>query len=86
MQITIAIKGALSSVRAHSFKGVMKEKSENAVDAKRNAESTKLGKKLNSAFLLFILYYGIEVPLPKNRFPALRYANNDRHKRCLIVS
>ncbi|KRY35321.1 hypothetical protein T01_7209, partial [Trichinella spiralis] len=22
----------------------------------------------------------------KNRFPALRYANNDRHKRCLIVS
>ncbi|KRX12397.1 hypothetical protein T07_1591 [Trichinella nelsoni] len=21
----------------------------------------------------------------KNRFPALRYANNDRHKRCLIV-
>ncbi|KRX24924.1 hypothetical protein T07_10488 [Trichinella nelsoni] len=22
----------------------------------------------------------------KNRFPALRYANNDRHKRCLIVN
>ncbi|KRX55301.1 hypothetical protein T09_4704, partial [Trichinella sp. T9] len=37
-------------------------------------------------FLLFILYRGIEVPMHKNRFSALRYANNDRHKRCLIVS
>ncbi|KRZ86697.1 hypothetical protein T08_1959, partial [Trichinella sp. T8] len=41
---------------------------------------------LNSAFLLFILYRGIEVPMHKNRFSAQRYANNDRHKRCLIVS
>ncbi|KRY11390.1 hypothetical protein T12_6652 [Trichinella patagoniensis] len=26
---------------------------------------------------------GIEVPMHKNRFPALRYANNDRHKGAL---
>ncbi|KRZ87504.1 hypothetical protein T08_5964 [Trichinella sp. T8] len=38
--------------------------------------------------LVFLLWRFLpdKVSLHKNRFPALRYANNDRHKRCLIVS
>ncbi|KRX69105.1 hypothetical protein T06_12768, partial [Trichinella sp. T6] len=31
-------------------------------------------------------YINGKVSLHKNRFPALRYANNDRHERCLIVN
>ncbi|KRX20248.1 hypothetical protein T07_13760 [Trichinella nelsoni] len=62
----------------------MKKKSKNGVDAGRNAHGMMQNNKrekvcasllveLNSAFLLFILYYGI----------ALRYANKDRHKGAL---
>ncbi|KRX27006.1 hypothetical protein T07_1501 [Trichinella nelsoni] len=42
MQITIAIKGALSSVRAHLFAKLMKQrKSENADDTKQITDATK---------------------------------------------
>ncbi|KRX12490.1 hypothetical protein T07_14951 [Trichinella nelsoni] len=91
MQITIAIKGALSSVRAHLFR----RKSENADDTKQIAEGTKQNKKRHAvlpwvphSISLGLGYFEraklSHIPMHKNRFPALRYANNDRHKRCLI--
>ncbi|KRY26011.1 hypothetical protein T01_14847, partial [Trichinella spiralis] len=50
MQITIAIKGALSSVRAHLFVKLMKQrKSENADDTKQITDTTKKNNRKQEA-------------------------------------
>ncbi|KRZ47700.1 hypothetical protein T02_12407 [Trichinella nativa] len=112
MQITIAIKGALSSVRAHSFRYKVKTRTtrsksrtiqcrtrdEKSVHCKSffsklnkpsvamySLESTCRVVLTMSMFLLWRFLPDIRSSNAQNRFPALRYANNDRHKRCLIV-
>ncbi|KRY35323.1 hypothetical protein T01_2536 [Trichinella spiralis] len=54
------------------------EKSQNADGMKQNKEGEKNSKEQN-----FHIMLRLEVPMHKNRFPALRYANNDRHKGAL---
>ncbi|KRX59930.1 hypothetical protein T09_3636, partial [Trichinella sp. T9] len=65
-------------------------KSENADATKKNNKRQKVyavprGSQFCKSGLGILRKGERKVPMHKNRFPTLRYANNDRHKRCLIV-
>ncbi|KRY06700.1 hypothetical protein T12_9359 [Trichinella patagoniensis] len=66
MQITIATKGALSSVRAHSFVKLMKQrKSENADDTKQITDATKKNNRkqeVNAISSLCLFYDAVHRP------------------------